>query len=117
MLNTIISTLDIKKLDEINKEEKKKFLVICPHCSAQFLPGEIYMPGAFIGRPVEVIRDPLGMLVYADYKKIENMPNRTEQFICEYCNKPFIVKATPMIFKTEEVAEEEDFSTEYVPLI
>lgn len=117
MLNTVISTLDIKKLDDVNKEKKKELLVICPNCGAQFLPGEIYMPEAFIGHPVEVVRDSFGMLVYADYKKIDNMPNRTERFICEYCDKPFEVEASPMVFRTKEVAPEEDFSTDYVPLL
>lgn len=114
MLNTVISKLDVEKL---NDEDKKKLLIICPHCGAQYLPGEIYMPGAFIGRPVEVVKDSLGALVYTDYKKVENMPNNSEHFICDYCDKPFEIEASPMIFKTKKASAETDFSTEYVSLI
>ncbi len=114
MLNTVISKLDIEKLSE---EEKKKLFITCPHCRASYLPGEIYMPGTFIGRPVEVVKDSLGALIYVDYKKVENMPNNSEHYICDYCDKPFEIEATPVTYKTKKATPETDFSTEYVSLI
>ena len=52
-----------------------------------------------------------------DYLDADSMPNRTENFTCEYCNKPFIVEASVITYKSKEAPQEEDFSTEYVPLI
>ena len=39
-----------------------------------------------------------------------------EQFICDYCNKPFIVEAT-VTYKTRAEEPEKDFSTQYVSLL
>ena len=93
----------------------KTSLVKCPHCGAEYLPGEIYMPGDLIGQPTDVVRDSLGKIIYEDY--LENKePSLEERFTCEYCDKPFIIEAV-ITYKTKEEAPEKDFSSPYVSLL
>ena len=93
----------------------KSPIIRCPHCGAEYLSGEIYMPGALIGQPDEIVKDSLGKILYEDYKE-DQEPVMTEQYICDYCDKPFIIEAT-ITYKTIAEAPEKDFSTQYVSLI
>lgn len=93
----------------------KSPVIRCPHCGAEYLPGEIYMPGSLIGQPYEVIRDSFGKIIYEDYEPI-NEPDMIERYICDQCDKPFIIEAT-VTYKTREEAPEKDFSTQYVSLL
>jgi hypothetical protein len=94
----------------------KSPVIRCPHCGAEYLPGEIYMPGSLIGQPDEVVRDSLGKIIYEDYHTETREPGLTEHFICDYCEKPFVVEAT-VTYKTKVEAPERDFTTEYVSLL
>lgn len=91
-------------------------LIKCPHCGAEYLPGEIYMPGALIGQPDDVVRDAVGKIIYEDYSTPDREPDNTEHFVCEYCEKPFIIEAI-ITYKTKEEAPENDFTTQYVSLL
>ena len=93
----------------------KTAIIRCPHCGAEYLPGEIYIPGAFLGRPDDIVRDSFGRLLYEDYQ-VGREPDMIERFICDYCDKPFITEAT-ITYKTREEAPEKDFSTQYVSLL
>lgn len=95
--------------------EPKLSTIVCPHCRATYLAGEIYMPGELIGKPTDVVRDSFGKLLYHDYE-IAQEPVLTEHFTCEYCNKPFVIEAQ-ISFKTYEEDVEKDFSNPYVSLI
>ena len=79
----------------------KSALIKCPHCGAEYLPGEIYMPNS---------------IIYEDYYTADREPNLVESFVCEYCNKPFVITAT-VSYKTTVEAPEKDFSSPYVLLI
>ncbi len=94
----------------------KTAIIRCPHCGAEYLPGEIYLPGSLIGQPDEVIRDSLGKIIYEDYTTEAREPDMIEHFTCEYCDKPFIVEATTT-YKSREEEPEKDFSTQYVSLL
>jgi hypothetical protein len=94
----------------------KSPVIRCPHCGAEYLPGEVYMPGSLIGQPDEVVRDTLGKVIYEDYYKESSEPNMIEHFTCEYCNKPFIAEAV-ITYKTREEEPEADFSSKYVSLL
>ena len=94
---------------------RKTAVIKCPHCGAQYLPGEIYMPGSFLGRPEDVVKDSLGKILYEDYQEGKE-PDMVEHFICDICDKPFIVEAT-VTYKTTSEAPENDFSTTYVSLL
>ena len=91
-------------------------VIRCPQCGAEYLPGEIYMPGSLIGQPDEVVRDSFGKIIYEDYYTKTREPDNIEHFTCEYCNKPFVIEAT-VTYKAKEEAPERDFSTKYVSLL
>ena len=91
-------------------------LIRCPHCGAEYLPGEIYMPGSLIGQPDEVVRDYTGKILYEDYYTVAREPDMIEHFTCEYCERPFVIEATTT-YRTREEAPENDFSTKYVSLL
>ena len=94
---------------------RKTPILKCPHCGAQYLPGELYMPGALIGQPEDIVKDSLGKILYEDYTE-DNEPNMIEHFICDYCDKPFVVEAT-ITYKTMAEEPERDFQSQYVSLI
>ena len=93
----------------------KSPVIRCPHCGAEYLPGEVYMPGSILGKPDDVVRDSLGKIIYEDYVDSRE-PNAVEHFTCEYCDKPFIVEAT-VTYKTREEEPERDFKSQYVSLL
>ena len=90
-------------------------VIRCPHCGAEYLPGEIYMPGSLIGQPDDIVKDAVGKIIYEDYREGKE-PDMIEHYICDYCNKPFIVEAS-ITYKTMVEAPEKDFSTQYVSLL
>jgi hypothetical protein len=94
----------------------KSPIIRCPHCGAEYLPGEVYMPGALIGQPDDIVRDSLGRILYEDYFSEDREPNLEEHFTCDYCDKPFVIEAT-ITYKTREEAPEKDFTTQYVSLL
>ena len=94
---------------------RKNPIIKCVHCGAQYLAGEIFMPGAFIGKPDDIVKDSFGKLLYEDYQEGKE-PDMIEHYVCDYCDKPFIVEAT-ITYKTMTEAPENDFSTQYVSLL
>lgn len=98
-----------------NNTIRKTPIIKCPHCGANYLPGEIYMPGSLIGQPEDVVKDSLGKLLYEDYSENKE-PDMVEHFICDYCDKSFIVEAT-ITYKTREEEPERDFKNQYVSLL
>ena len=91
-------------------------VIKCPHCGAEYLPGEVYLPGALIGQPDDVVKDSLGKILYEDYYTPEREPNTIEHFTCEFCEKPFVIEAT-VTYKAKEEAPENDFHSQYVSLL
>lgn len=91
-------------------------VIRCPHCGAEYLSGEIYLPGELIGQPDDLVKDSLGRILYEDYSTADKEPCFEEHFVCEYCDKPFIVEAT-VTYRTREEAPEKDFTTQYVSLL
>lgn len=94
----------------------KTAIIKCPHCGAEYLPGEIYMPGSLIGQPSDVVKDSLGRILYEDYYEPSKEPDMVEHFICDFCEKPFVIEAT-VTYKAKEEAPERDFSQKYVSLL
>ena len=91
-------------------------VIRCPHCGAEYLPGEIYMPNAIIGQPDDIVKDSLGRILYEDYSTENREPNTEERFTCEFCDKPFVVEAT-VTYKAREEAPEKNFKEQYVSLL
>lgn len=96
--------------------ENKTPLITCPHCGCQYLPGEIYMPDALVGQPTDIVKDALGKIIYKDYEPESKAPDMVEHFVCDQCDKPFVVEAV-LSFKSSKEIPENDFSTPYVSLL
>lgn len=94
---------------------RKTPIIKCPHCGAQYLPAEIFMPEAFIGRPDDLVKDSLGKILYEDYQEGKE-PDMVEHFTCEYCEKPFVIEAT-VTYKSMAEEPERDFQNQYVSLL
>lgn len=94
----------------------KSPVIRCPRCGAEYLPSEIYIPGSLIGQPDEVIKDSFGKIIYEDYSTDTREPDMIEHFICDYCEKPFVIEAM-VTYKTKTEAPEKDFKQQYVSLL
>lgn len=94
----------------------KTSVIKCPHCGAEYLPGEIYMPNAVIGQPDEIVKDSFGKILYEDYFTPAREPDMLEHFTCEYCEKPFVIEAI-VTYKSLKEEPEKDFATQYVSLL
>ena len=94
---------------------RKTPVIKCPHCGANYLPGEIYMPGALIGQPDDIVKDSLGKILYEDYPE-DKEPELIEHYTCDICNKPFVIEAI-VTYKTTTEEPEHDFTEQYVSLI
>jgi len=97
------------------KNQQKWVSFKCPHCGAEYLPTEIFVPGELLGRTRTVVRDALGKILYVEWEDGEE-PTLTETYECDSCGKEFIVEAT-LSFKTKAQAEELDFSDTSVSLL
>lgn len=66
-----------------------KQTIKCPYCNTEYLPSEIFYPEYFLGQERNIERDTLGSIIYYEGKDADH----TENFTCNYCNKPFTVTA------------------------
>ena len=86
---------------------KRRFDVIkCPHCDAEYLPAEIYLPNSLLGKPYDIEKEGMSGKI-KDF--FGNTMDLEESFICDRCNQPFRVNAR-IQFYTEGI----DFRKEYV---
>lgn len=81
----------------------KTEIIKCPYCGAEYLPEEIFMGDEFLGNR-EIVKDENGKITIVG--GIE--PELSSSYVCDCCNKRFIVKATV----TYEVMKD-DFEEEY----
>lgn len=95
--------------------QQRKAIIKCPHCGWEYSASEIFFPGELVGKPETVIRDALGKIIYEDYPE-DSEPNQTEHYICDNCEKPFVVSAT-VTYKARVEEEELDFSNDTVSLL
>lgn len=88
--------------------EQRDFQVIkCPKCGYEYLPGELFVGNAFIGRPKDISRTFDGKILYFD----GNTMDTDETFICERCNAPLKLHAD-VTFRVN-VDTKRDFSDDY----
>lgn len=78
----------------------------CPYCGAEYLPSEIFMPETLLDKSAIINKDSNG--------KIENVKGEEaelrESYICDYCDKEFVVYASIM-YNTSKEDIEEDYVT------
>lgn len=94
----------------------KSTVIPCPHCGAEYLAGEIFVPGALVGQPRGgIVKDPSGKIVCVDYPD-EAEPIKLERYTCDYCGKPFVIEAT-ITYKSLSEDPARDFENPYVSLV
>ena len=95
--------------------EKNWAAIRCPYCGAEYHPSEIFMPEDLTGHPRNVIKDPLGKIMFVEWEE-DGEPALVQKFTCDECGRTFIVEAA-VTYKTTLVPEEEDFSTDSASLL
>jgi DNA-directed RNA polymerase subunit RPC12/RpoP len=99
----------------MEQNQKKWPTIKCPHCNYEYTLADIFYPESLLGRPDSLVRDALGKIIYLDYKEGEE-PLQSEQYICDNCDKPFIVEPVITV-KVKKEVEELDFTEDYVSLL
>ena len=85
----------------------KNEIITCPNCGREYLPSEIFVPQALTGRVQTVDRDYSGRVL--EYMGM--VPDMTENYICDNCNKPFKIIAK-ISYRTEDNPKY-DFTQDY----
>lgn len=83
-------------------------IIKCPHCNWEYLAGELLYPINMIGYPKNIVRDPLGHILYEEYPE-DKEPLAEETYWCDHCDKPFTIEIE-VKYKTKKMDEEKDFS-------
>ncbi len=91
----------MKKSDKLN-------VITCPHCGMEYLPAEIFVDRAFLGRPTDIERDPYGKILTFQDKTLDV----NEEYKCDNCGREF--KVTAKVSFKSFIDEDDEFDTEYV---
>lgn len=98
-----------------NKKAQARKVIKCPHCGWEYLPGEVLYPETIVGVPTNsIVRDPLGHILYEEYKE-DGEPQTEDVYICDNCNKPFII-SFDINYSTKPQEEILDFSDTSISL-
>lgn len=92
---------------------QQKNYIRCPHCGMQYVPAQIMHPSSLLSRPKNVIRDPLGKILYVEY---DHQADFQDTYICDSCNREFITTVN-MTFKVDQQAPQLDFTQKTVSLL
>lgn len=83
-------------------------IIKCPHCQYNYAAAEVMHPSDFLGKPTAIIRDALGKLLYQEYEEGYE-PSAPTSFICDSCDKQFIIE--PVVnYRVRKEVKELDFS-------
>lgn len=85
----------------------KRNIIKCPHCGAEYLPSEIYIPSDFLPKFDDLIKDEDGKVV-AVYDKPMNLH---EEYTCDQCGHRFAIDAA--VEFTTSPCELHDYNFEY----
>lgn len=85
-------------------EKFERYLIKCPHCGAEYLPNEIFIEGGLLGDAHNILKTSLGQVI--SFKG--NYLDLNETYVCDYCNKPFIIvgKVSFETFAKQEFEED-----------
>jgi len=93
----------------------RKAIIKCPYCGWEYTAADIFMPGDLIGKPTDVVRDALGKILYQYFEEGEE-PEHAEHFICDNCDRTFVVE--PVVsYKVHKEEDALDFSTTEASLL
>lgn len=85
---------------------KKQQIIKCPNCQAEYLPAEIYLPDALLGRPRKIEKDSNGKILNYFGTNMDLM----ETYRCDFCNRKFNVTLNPKFFTDSPT---KDFTSDY----
>lgn len=88
-------------------KQNKPLLIKCPHCGAEYLPAEIYIPTDFLPKCKDVVKDASGKFITCS---AGNM-NTAEEYTCDYCGHRFTVEA--MLTFDTSINELHDYNYDY----
>ena len=75
-----------------------KNIIKCPHCQAEYLPAEIFLPNAVLGRPRDIQKDLNGVIV----NYLGTSMDLKESYRCDYCDRKFNVELNPRFFTSSD---------------
>ena len=78
-------------------------IIRCPHCGAEYYAEEIFVGDEFLGTRFAT-KSSKGKIEHT----VGNKPELESSYVCDFCNKKFIVKAHPGY-----TVEKDDFDEEY----
>ena len=90
-------------------------VIKCPWCGTEYVPSELFNPTDLEGKPESILKDALGKVIFVDYPEGYS-PEQTTKYVCDTCNKPFLVEPT-VSYKVKKEASELDFSDTSASLI
>ena len=70
-------------------------VICCPHCGAEYLPAEIYIPDAFVGKPTNINKEAITGKISDFFGTTMNLD---ENYVCDKCSKPFRTHAKIQFF-------------------
>ena len=83
-----------------------KNVIKCPHCGAEYMAAEIFLPDSLLGKPHDIVKDDNGKIKSFLGKDM----NLSESYRCDYCNKKFAVQAS---IKFNADSKTKDFDNKY----
>lgn len=89
------------------KQQEVKY-IRCPHCGAEYLPAEIFLPNELLGYPTDIEKAYDGKIVSYSGQPI----NTVESYECDKCGKLFKTRAR-LTFETE-LDSKYDFNEDYI---
>ena len=78
-------------------------VVKCPYCGAEYLVSEIFLPEDLLDKAYTIHKNENGIIEFVNGKEAELI----ESYICDYCDKQFIVKASMSYVSMKDDVEEE----------
>lgn len=83
-----------------------KNIIKCPHCGAEYMAAEIFLPDSFLGKPNDIRKTAEGKIIEFMGKDMD----LAESYRCDYCNKKFTVSANVKFYTSSNT---KDFDNKY----
>lgn len=92
-------------MENMTNNNVPKTIIKCPHCGHEHLLEEVFYEDDIIGMPTDVVRDPIGKILYVSWNG--DAPTYKETYCCDHCGKPFIaeLKIVATAYKEEEALD------------
>lgn len=85
--------------------KNRKNVIVCPYCGAEYLPQEIFTLDTSITNLGQLVKNDKGQIEWVE-KDLED--DLQEEYVCDYCNKPFKVEANLTYTTIKEIPDDLD---------